>query len=346
MLKDKRHIKIFVTTLVVFLAINWLGQMVYHRFDLTQDKRYTLSDAAKGLLDTVDAPLEIEVLLDGDLPAEFKRLQVETGQLLEEFRSHNPNVNISFIDPRDEENAGVLQQLSQMGLKGAQVEIRENGKSSVETIFPWALAYYNSKVVPIGLLKNTLGATPEERVNNSIQNLEYAFADGLGKLTQPKKRKVAVLKGNAEMEDRYLADFITTLRDYYYIGQFTMDSIVESPQRTLASLNVYDLVIVAQPEQAFTEAETYVLDQYTMQGGASLWMVDATTQRLDTVSGNAFAFGRDLGLNDLFFKYGVRVNMNLVQAMPSGFIVLATGRERESQYQQYPWLYSPLSSKL
>ena len=345
-MKNKKNIKLLLFAVIAIVAVNWIGQSVYHRFDLTQDKRYTLSEAAKALIEPVDSPIEIEVMLDGSLPSEFKRLKLETGQLLEEFAAYNKNVKYRFMDPREEENAAVIQQMSQMGLRGAQVEIRESGKTSVETIFPWALAYHNSKVVPIGLLKNTLGATAEERVNNSIQNLEYAFADGIGKLTQPKRRKVAVLKGNAEMEDRYIADFITTLRDYYYIGQFTMDSVAVSPQRTLESLIGYDLVIVAQPEASFSEEEAYVLDQYTMNGGASLWMIDATTQRLDTVSGNAFAFGQDLGLNDLFFKYGVRVNPNLVQAMPSGFIVLATGQERESQYQQYPWLYSPLSSKL
>jgi gliding-associated putative ABC transporter substrate-binding component GldG len=191
-----------------------------------------------------------------------------------------------------------------------------------------------------------LGATSEERVNSSIQNLEYAFADGFGKLTQPKKRKVAVLKGNGEMEDRYLADFISTLRDYYFIGQFTLDSVAVSPQRTLNDIQGYDLLIVAQPQEPFTDAETYVLDQYTMNGGSSLWMIDTTTERLDSVSGNTFIFGQNLGLNDLFFKYGIRINQNLVKAMPSGFKVLASGQERDAQYQKYPWLYSPLSSKL
>jgi len=333
--------------MVSVIALNWLGQKVYQRFDLTQDKRYTLSDAAKSILKPITSPVEIEVLLDGRLPSEFHRLKVETEQLLKEFSAVNDNVNFHFVNPSEDESREAIQrQMAQMGLKGAQVEISESGKTSLETVYPWAIAYHNEKTIPIPLLKNTLGATSEERVNSSIQNLEYAFSDGFGKLTQPKKRKVAVLKGNAEMEDRYLADFITTLREYYFIGQFTMDSVAASPQRTLEAINGYDLVIIAQPEEAFTESEVYVLDQYTMNGGSSLWLVDATTQRLDTVSGNAFAFARDLGLNDLFFKYGIRVNGDLVKAMPSGFIVLAAGEERDAQYQRYPWLYSPLSSKL
>ena len=347
MLKDKKNIQLVLFTIIGVIAINWLGQLVYKRFDLTQDQRYTLSNASKAIVEPIDSPVLIEVFLEGKLPSEFKRLKVETAQLLAEFSTYNANVNYQFIDSQEEGNREAIQrQMAQLGLKGAQVEIRESGKTSTETVYPWALAYFNDKTVPVPLLKNTLGATSEERINSSIQNLEYAFADAFGKLTQPKKRKVAVLKGNAEMEDRYLADFITTLRDYYYIGQFTMDSVASNPQRTLQSINGYDLVIVAQPKQSFNDAEIYVLDQYTMNGGALLWTIDATTQRLDTVSGNTFVFGQDLGLNDLFFKYGLRVNPNMVKAVPSAFIVLATGQERDAQYQRYPWLYSPLSTKV
>lgn len=347
MLKNKNNVQLLVITIICVIAINWLSELVYKRFDLTQDKRFTLSEAAKTTIASVETPLVIDIFLEGKLPSEFKRLKIETEQLLKEFSAYNSNIKYQFIDPLEdtEYRLAVQQQLAKLGLKGAQVEIRENSKISTETVYPWALAYFNERTVPIPLLKNTLGASTKERVNNSIQNLEYAFADGFGKLTQPKRRKVAVLKGNAEMDDRYIADFIKTLREYYYIGKFTMDSVATNPQRTLETLNDYDLLVIAQPQQAFTENEKYVLDQYTMNGGTSLWMVDATAQKLDTVSGNAFVFSQDLGLNDLFFKYGVRVNSDLIKAVPSAFIVLASGQERDAQYNRYPWLYSPLSSK-
>ncbi|MEL6812407.1 MAG: Gldg family protein, partial [Bacteroidota bacterium] len=319
MLKSKKSIQIIVLTLIVLFGVNWISTLLYQRFDLTKDKRYTLSEASINVIADLDSPMSVDIFLDGNLPSEFKRLQTETDQLLAEFSAVNTNIKYNFIDPlnAEEDREAIQQYMQQFGLKGANVEIRENGKITNETIYPWALAYFNEKTIPIPLLKNILGATSEERVNSSIQNLEYAFADGFGKLTQPKRRKVAVLKGNAEMEDRYLADFITTLRDYYFIGQFTLDSVAVSPQRTLNSINEYDLVIVAQPTQPFTDKEKYVLDQYTMNGGASLWMVDATTQAVDTVSGNTFVFGQDLAVNDFFFKYGVRVNPNLVKAVPS-----------------------------
>jgi gliding motility-associatede transport system auxiliary component len=347
MLKNKKNIQLLVITFICVIAINWLSGFVYKRFDLTQDKRFTLSEAAKTTIASVDTPMAIDIFLDGKLPSEFRRLKIEAEQLLKEFSAYNSNIKYQFIDPLEdtEYRNAIQQQMAKLGLKGAQVEIRENGKISTETVYPWALAYFNERAVPIPLLKNTLGASTDERVNNSIQNLEYAFADGFGKLTQPKRRKVAVLKGNAEMDDRYIADFIKTLREYYYIGKFTMDSVTVNPQRTLQTLKGYDLLLIAQPQQAFTESEKYVLDQYTMNGGASLWMIDATVQKLDTVSGNAFVFSQDLGLNDFFFKYGVRINSNLIKAVPSAFIVLASGQERDAQYNRYPWLYSPLSSK-
>ncbi|MDC8004540.1 gliding motility-associated ABC transporter substrate-binding protein GldG [Aureisphaera galaxeae] len=343
---SKQKITILLGTLIGIILVNWLSGMIYKRFDLTQDQRYTLSEAATTIIDGVDSPISIDIFLDGRLPSEFKRLRVETQQLLEEFSAYNSNVRYQFVNPLDEgvDRNAMQQIMMQFGIKGANVQIQENGKTTNEVVYPWALAYYNDKTIAIPLLKNQLGATSEERINGSIQNLEYAFADGFSKLTLPKRRKVAVLKGNQELPDRYLADFITTLREYYFIGQFTLDSVAVSPQRTLQSLNDYDLVIAAQPQETFSEEEKYVLDQYTMNGGASLWLVDPTFQQLDTISGNTFTVPQDLGLNDFFFKYGVRVNPDLVKDIYAAPITLASGEGNESQYQPYPWLYHPLSA--
>ncbi|OAB77309.1 gliding motility-associated ABC transporter substrate-binding protein GldG [Cochleicola gelatinilyticus] len=332
--------------LILFIGINFLAGFVYHRFDLTQDKRYTLSEAAKETIATVDSPLVIEVFLDGNFPPEFKRLQTETTQLLEEFRAYNPNIIYNFLNPLEGENdpEAIQQQLFQLGIKPAQVEVQENGKVSTELVYPWALVYYNDKTVVVPLLKNQLGATSEERVYSSVQNLEYAFADAFSQLTQPKRRKVAVLKGNGELEDKYVADFFKTLKDYYYIAPFTLDSAAVAPQRTYEQLSGFDLIVIAKPTEAFSDSEKYILDQYTMQGGASLWLVDATENVVDTNSGNTFAIGKELNINDFFFKYGIRINPNLVNDVYSAPIVLASGSENDSQYNRYPWFYNPLSA--
>ncbi len=343
---NNKHSINLTALLLGLILLNIFGNYFYKRFDLTQDQRFTLSEAAKSIIETVDSPIVIDVFLKGNFPAEFKRLQTETKQLLEEFSAFNSHIKYEFINPlENEENpVAIQQQLQQMGLTTAQVEVRENGKLSTELVYPWALAYYKEKTVKIPLLKNQLGITSEERVNNSIQNLEYAFADGFNKLIFPKKRKIAVLKGNGELEDRYIADFFKTLKEYYYIAPFTLDSVAIDPAKTLTNLQGFDMIVVAQPSEAFSDSEKYILDQYIMNGGASLWLLDANKQRTDPTSGKTYAVAEDLQLNDLFFKYGLRINSNLIKDVVSAPIVLASGNENDSQYNRYPWFYYPISA--
>ncbi|HAV55371.1 MAG TPA: gliding motility-associated ABC transporter substrate-binding protein GldG [Aequorivita sp.] len=326
------------------LLLNVLGNYFYKRFDLTQDKRFTLSAEAKKIVDYVDSPIIVDVFLKGNFPPEFRRLQSETEQLLEEFSAYNSNIKFDFINPTEKGNEAFQSQFEKFGLTPAQVSVTESGKQSTELVYPWALAHHDGKTVKIPLLKNQLGATSEERVNSSLQNLQYAFADGFKKLATQKSKKIAVLKGNGEYDDRYIADFFATLREYYFIAPFTLDSVATNPEKTLDALNGFDLIVAAQPTEPFSDAEKYVLDQFIMNGGKSLWLMDATQMQMDTISGNMFAFGKDLNLNDFFFKYGIRINPNLVKDVYSAPIVLASGDEREAQYNRYPWFFSPLSS--
>lgn len=341
---EKKNIGVLLKLIVGLVILNVLGSYVYKRFDLTQDKRFTLSEETKNIIAPINSPLIVDVFLKGDFPPEFRKLESETEQLLDEFSAYNSNIKYKFINPNDSNSQQFQSQFNKFGLTPAQVSVTENGKQSTELVYPWALAHHNGKTVKIPLLKNQLGATSEERVNNSLQNLQYAFADGFKKLATEKSKKVAVLKGNGEYDDRYIADFFATLRDYYFIAPFTLDSVASNPHKTLQALNSFDLIVVAQPTEAFTDAEKYVLDQYIMNGGKALWLLDATQMQTDPATGEAFAFGKDLNLNDLFFKYGIRINPNLVKDVYSAPIVLATGEENESQYNKYPWFFSPLSS--
>ncbi|SRX54872.1 gliding motility-associated ABC transporter substrate-binding protein GldG [Aequorivita sp. CIP111184] len=340
----KQNIVSVLILLVGLILLNVLGNYFYIRFDLTQDKRFTLSDEAKKIVDQVDSPLIVDVFLKGNFPPEFRRLQGETKQLLEEFSAYNPNIKFEFINPTEKGNEAFQSQFEKFGLTPAQVSVTESGKQSTELVYPWALAHHDGKSVKIGLLKNQLGATSEERVNSSLQNLQYAFADGFKKLATEKSKKIAVLKGNGEYDDRYIADFFSTLREYYFIAPFTLDSVASNPEKTLKALEGFDLIVAAQPTEAFSDTEKYVLDQYIMNGGESLWLMDATQMQVDTVSGKSYAFGKDLNLNDFFFKYGIRINPNLVKDVYSAPIVLASGDERDAQYNRYPWFFSPLSS--
>ena len=212
-----RNVVVLGIGIVLF---NILANKYYERFDMTEDKRYTLSDEALHIIKDADSPLIVDVFLKGDdFPSEFRRLQLETRQILEEFSAENKHIKFSFIDPLEEEEVREenIQMLAQRGLKPMQLNVQESGKTSQKVIFPWALASYNDVSVEIPLIKNKIGASQQELVSNSVQHLEYAFADGFSKLLYPKRRKIAVLKGNGQLENRHIADFVTTLRDYYFI---------------------------------------------------------------------------------------------------------------------------------
>jgi gliding-associated putative ABC transporter substrate-binding component GldG/gliding motility-associated ABC transporter permease protein GldF len=331
------------------LVINVFTQSIYKRFDLTKDKRYTLSQSALDIIKDVDSPLIIDVFLEGDFPSEFRRLQTETKELLEEFSAYNPYFVFNFINPLEDNKSrdANIRSLNQRGLTPLQLSVNENGKSSQEVIFPWALASYNNQTVKISLLKNKIGASSKDMISNSVQQLEYVFADGFNKLTHPKRRKVAVLRGNGQLENKYIADFVKTLRDYYFIAPYTLDSVASNAQQTLEKLEAFDLIINAKPTQAFSEQEKLVLDQFTMNGGKSLWLIDKVAIDKDSLyndTGKSFATARDLNLTDFFFKYGIRINPVLVNDLYSAPITLAIGEGSEAQFQPIQWQYSPLAS--
>lgn len=331
------------------ILINILASKLHSRFDLTQDNRYTLSPAAKNIIEKIESPVVIDVFLKGTFPPEFRRLQSETMQFLEEMAAYNSNIKFNFIDPLaegDDANA-VAQEFYELGMTPARINVMENGKASESIIFPWAIANFNNKTVKIPLLKNKLGNTDEERVNNSVQQLEYSFADALGQLVQLKTKKIAIMRGNGELGDAYLADFIKTIRQYYFVAAFTLDSIANYPEKTLEDLKEFDLIIEAKPTQAYTEKEKLVLDQYLMNGGKSLWLVEQTAMENDSLfnpTGSAFALPRDLNLNDFFFSYGIRINPTLINDIYSAPIVLASGSGNDTRFSPYPWFYSPLTT--
>jgi ABC-2 type transport system permease protein len=342
--------KFFVSILkviVAVVAINLLASFVYTRFDLTEDKRYTLSEPAVAVAQKFETPVIVDVLLDGNIPAEFAKLKTETIQLLESFESKNSNIKYNLVDPmEDSENPQeTVAQLQSLGLQPANVTVEENGKVSNELVFPWAMVNYNDQTVKVPLLKNKLGSTAEERINNSVQQLEYAFADAFTKLSIEEKKSIAVIKGNGELDDIYIANYLTTIRDYYNIGAITLDSVASNPQNVLDQLKNFDLALIAKPTEAFTDQEKYVMDQYMVNGGKSIWMIDQVNMEMDSIyagGGEAIAIPRELNLKDLFFKYGVRINPVLVNDLYFTQIVLATGEGNDSQYNPLPWFYYPM----
>ncbi|SHJ82255.1 gliding-associated putative ABC transporter substrate-binding component GldG [Arenibacter nanhaiticus] len=342
----KKYVSI-IKVVAILIVVNILASFFHARLDLTEDKRYTLTASSLQSVQRFDSPVIIDILLGGNLPAEFIKLKTETQQLLQEFSSENNNIKFNFVNPLEEEASvnNIISDLQGMGLTPVNVTIDHQGKVSQEILFPWALVNYNSTTIKVPLLKNKIGATTEQRVNNSVQHLEYAFANAFTKLNITQKKRVAIIKGNGELEDIYLADFLTEIREYYNIGAITLDSVAKNPEKVLEQLNGFDAAIIAKPTIAFTEAEKYILDQYMVQGGKSLWLVDGAVMEMDSLyneKGAAFAVPRDVNLDDLFFKYGIRINPVLVNDLYFTQIVIASGEGNDSQYNPVPWYYHPM----
>ncbi|MDI9257980.1 gliding motility-associated ABC transporter substrate-binding protein GldG [Flavobacterium sedimenticola] len=344
----QQNLKKTAFTLLFVVVLNVAGHFAFKRFDLTADKRYTLSKTSLNIVGEVKEPLYIDVFLEGDFPGEFKKLQTETQQLLEEFKAQNSNVIFQFVNPLEdeEERDKTMQSFLERGMLPVNVTVNDKGQQTQEVVFPWAVATYGDRSVKIPLLKNMMGASTAEKVVSSVQHLEYAFANAINTVSKEKQKKVIILNGNGELPDRYIANFITSVRENYFIAPFTLDSVPSNPTGTLKHIKKYDLAIIAKPTEAFSDAEKQVLDQFIINGGKTLWLVDQVQMDMDSLyneTGSNLAFPRDLGLNEMFFKYGIRIRPDLIFDLQNTPIALATGEQGSAtQYTQYPWFYAPM----
>jgi gliding-associated putative ABC transporter substrate-binding component GldG len=343
----KTNLKKLLTLVGLLVAINFAGHFFFNRFDLTSDQRYTLSETSLTIIKEVKEPLYVDVFLEGNFPGEFKKLQTEMQQLLEEFKAYNSNVIFQFVNPleKEEEREKIMQQFYDRGLTPLNVTLDEKGKQTQEVVFPWAVVTYGNKSTKVPLLKNMMGASTAQKVVSSVQHLEYAFANAFNTVSKTREKKIAIIKGNGELHELQIADFLKSVRENYYIGPFTLDSVAKDPKNTLKALNKYDLAIIAKPTEAFSDQEKQVLDQFIMKGGKTLWLIDQVNMEMDSLmnTGENLAYPRDLNLNDLFFKYGIRIKPDLVKDLMATPISLATGQQGSAtQYTKFAWLYSPM----
>ena len=342
----KTNLKNLLTIIGILVIVNFAGHFFFKRFDLTADKRYTLSQTTLNIIKEVKEPLYIDVYLDGDFPGEFKKLQNETRQLLEEYKAQNSNIIFQFENPlKDEEKKNSkIKSLFIKGLTPLNVLVEEKGKQSQVMAFPWAVALYNGKEKNIQLLRNMIGGTTAEKVVSSVQHLEYAFTDAIDKLIKKNQKKIVIIKGNGELQEKNIAKFLRQVIDSYHIAPFTLDSVANSPIETLKQLKQYDLAVIAKPTEAFSDQEKEVLDQYIMNGGKTLWLIDPVNMEMDSLSntGTNLAFPRELNLNDMFFKYGFRLSPDLIKDENGTPIKLASGEQGSStQIQEFNWKFAP-----
>lgn len=326
--------------LVGLLLINIASLSFYKRLDLTADKRYTLSKTTKKILSNINKPLFITIYLEGDFPSEFKRLQIETAQYLEELSTENTNIKVHFQAPDNQREA-----LIKRGMTPSKLTVEEDGKLSEAIIFPWAEISYQNKTTSISLLPNSLVASQDDQLQKAIENLEYNFSNAINSVDQKKQKKIAIITGNGELEDIEQYSFLSELAKKYRLAKFTLDAVATEPQQTLKDLTALDLAIIAKPSEKFTEKEKFTLDQFIANGGKTLWMIDNVQADQDSLfnSGKMIAYPRDLNITDLLFSYGVRINTALIKDLYAAQIPLATGKiGNQTQFKNLDWFFHPL----
>ena len=327
--------------ILALVAVNVLSAFVFFRLDLTQEKRYTLSDATQNLLATLPGDVHVDVYLTGDLPPAFKRLETAGRETLDEFQVNaNATLTYRFIDPIAITDTAarnkLIDRLQQLGLPPTNLVANEGGKRTEKLVFPGAIVSYAGKEAPVLLLKGNKAATKEEQLNQSYEGVEFEMASAIRTLTQTKegRKRVGLLYGHTQVPPSRFADLLATIQQTYDL--FFIDLSQPGP---IAGL---DAVLVPKPDRSFSDDEIFKFDQYVVKGGRALFFVDG--QRIDSVSdqGN-YAQPLNLNLDDLFFRWGVRVNRDVVKDLSSAAIPLDVGNLGDRpNIQLLPWRFYPI----
>ena len=354
----------FLPPLLLVILVNILLSWVDFRIDLTQDKKHSISKETKQILTDLEDVVFIKIYLAGDFPTEFKHLQSELLNLLTSFKSiAGDNFDYEVIDPnntKDEsEKIDLFKQLVKDGLTPTDIEIRSTSSKSSQIIFPGALIYYKDRQQAVNFLKNSVTKQAGENINASIENLEYEFIAAIHHLAKNNIEKIAFLEGNGELTDKEVYDLTeSVLQDndklsYHYaierfnIKEFEIDSskMEADISKQILDLSNFKALIIAKPTIAFNMLEKFIIDQYIMNGGKILWLIDGVNATMDSLQkANSFiALKNDLNLDDQLFKYGVRINPNLIEDLRSTQIPIVTGYSNNMPQQSYfPWPYYPL----
>ena len=352
----KQDILQFIGTLLILLLLNFIGSFIHDRYDLTKEGRYSLSDATKNLLSELDDYIYVEVYLEGDFPAGIERLSLETRQILSEFKSQNNLLQYTFINPTestDEKTRNeIITQLYEKGLSPTSLQVKDGDTYTEKVIVPGAIVKYGGKEVAIQLLKNQIASSPSQNLEQSIRELEYEFTNAIKRLKTPLKPSIAFITGHGELEDKELEDLTKSLSDQYSVAkinlrEFELDSLGEADlAKKLKELKRKKLLLIAKPTETFQNLDKYFIDQYIMSGGKVIWMLDATNADMDSLANKGSFLAhplRDLNLGDQLFKYGVRVNSDLIEDISSSKIPIPVSFVNDiPKWELRPWRFFPV----
>jgi len=354
-MNQKRNdlIRLFLVLGIVLVSA-YLLSFIFFKIDLTEEKRHTLTPATRGMLGEMTDKVFVRCYLHGDFPSGFKRLEQSIRERLQEFRDYSDGqVEFDFIDiyeSGDKTTIGENEQaLFEKGLRFTRLTFEENGATSSKLVWPAAILEYQGEEYPIQFYKSDMPEPTDEMVNSSVNNLEYELASNFRKALNKEKAAVAVLEGHGELEGIAMADFLTTLEESYAIDFVKLDEKVSALSDNLAGsnrrTNKFDALIIAKPDSLFSFKDRVIIDQFIMNGGKVLWMVDPILTDLDSLATQqqTMAVSNEMGLYEMLYEYGARMNRNLVidfQGAPIGFDAGPQGNQR--QMQMFSWYYAPL----
>lgn len=334
---------------VILASANLLAARFHYGFDLTEEKRFTLSASTKRLLRNMDDVAVIDVYLKGQMPAGFQRLAASTKEKLQYFKEvAGKKIVFRFSDPfegkSEEQKAGVFQQLAKKGINGTNLQVKDDDGYSEKIIFPCALVQYKGKEYPVNLLENEhQGMSPFEILNYSESLLEYKFANAINTLTQPDQASIAYIMGNDENLGLNTRDALNTIRMLYHMDTVDLHGSMMIPG---PGLGTYEAIIINKPRSAFEDKDKFKIDQYIMRGGHVLWLVDGVQASMDSMSRETQSFltgDLSLNLDDMLFNYGVRINPNLIEDVDCNPIPVVVGMVGDQpQTELRPWIYFPV----
>jgi ABC-2 type transport system permease protein len=329
--------------LIIIVLINIISSFVFTRIDLTSEKRYSLSDATKKLLKNLDDVVYFKIYLEGDFPAGFKQLRNETKEMLNQFRAYTDNIQYEFINPSassdNKQTKDLYKQLVSKGLQPTNLKTSKTEGSSQQIIFPGAIVTYKERELPLQLLNTRYDIKPEVVLNSSVEGLEYNIASVIKKLSVNVKPKIAFLEGQGELDKYETGDITASLSEYYNVQRITINHKINA-------LKDFKAIIIAKPDSVFDERDKFIIDQFIMKGGKVLWLVDPVFASMDSLrtSDQTVGIARKLGIEDQLFKYGARINYDLIQDIMALQIPVKTGNiGSQPQMNFYPWYFFPLA---
>jgi ABC-2 type transport system permease protein len=353
----KRSAILNLVLLVVLLSMaNFAASFKFKRLDLTSEGRYSLNETTISLLENLDDFVYIKVYLEGDLPANYTKLRNSTQELLDECRAYSSFIEYEFINPSESENEkerkAIYQQLLDAGLSYTNpVEEKASGVSQ-RLIWPGAVISFKGRTLPLQLLKSQTYANEEELINRSVNDLEYEMTNTIRKLKTIIKPRICFVEGHGELDSLDTKDITLSLEEYYAVDRKRLDSnltsLVARTEKgdTVRFIPRYKAIIIAAPDSAFSEKDKFIIDQYIMRGGKVLWLLNQVDASMDSLSvySNKFVYPINLNLEDQLFRYGVRVNPDLVADLRASVIPVVAGMVgNQPRFIPKRWPYFPLS---